>query len=159
MSRTSRGSSFFSGTFGLFQSRHRKVDKTTARMSSGKVMARKSGRKNQVKSNPYQAAEIEFDPACACDAVKRIAGQRFLVRNVPPIPVPDCDSPDCQCTYIRYKDRRLWTNDRRSQYGLSMDLDRKGDKNDRRKRKDRRVSKESVARSLSREDDFESLFK
>ena len=159
MSRTSRGSSIFSGAFGLFKSRPRKISRATASKKSSKVLATRSGRKQLAGANPYQSAEIEFDPTCACDAVKRISGQRFLVRNVPPIPVPDCDSPDCRCTYIRYKDRRLWTEDRRAHYSLSTDLYRKGDNDDRRRRKDRRVSAESVARSPGSADDFESWFK
>ena len=159
MSRTSKGSSIFSGAFGLFQSRPRKVSRAAARKNGSKILAKKPDRKHPAGGNPYQSAEIEFNPACACAAVKRISGQRFLVRNVPPIPVPDCDSSDCQCTYVRYSDRRLWAEDRRAYYSVSTDLYRRGNKGDRRKRKDRRVSEESVARSFSAADDFETLFK
>jgi len=159
MNRTSKSSSLFSGTFSSFKSRLRKVSRATAGKNASKILATRSARKRPVGANPYQSAEIECDPACACDAVKRISGQRFLVRNVPPIPVPDCDSPDCQCTYVRYKDRRLWTEDRRAHYSLSTELYRLGDNCDKRKRKDRRVSRESVARSLTVADDFESWFR
>ena len=92
--------------------------------------------------------------------MKRIAGQRFLVRDVPPIPVPDCDSPECRCTYVRYKDRRLWTEDRRALYSRSADQYRRGEREDRRKVPDRRVSEGSSTRKFdSSLDDFESWFK
>jgi len=159
MSRTSKRSSFFSGTIGLFQSGPRKAGKSVSGRNGARALALKKGKSRKTGSNPYQSAEIEFDPGCACDAVKRIAGRRFLVRDVPPIPVPDCDSPDCKCFYIRFKDRRLWVEDRRAHFSLSTDLYRKGDNEDRRKHKDRRVSKESVARGATSLDDFESWFK
>jgi len=158
MSRTTKGTSIFSGALGLFQSRPRKISRAAASRNGTRALSKKQG-KGRSGPNPYQSAEIEFDPQCACDAVKRIAGRRFLVRDVPTIPVPDCDVTGCKCTYIRFKDRRLWVEDRRAHYSLATDLYRKGDKQDRRRRKDRRVSEESVARGATAQDDFESWFK
>ena len=92
--------------------------------------------------------------------MRRRKVQRFLVKNVPPIPVPDCDSPNCQCSYIRYKDRRLWTEDRRARFSRNADVYRQGDRKDRRRVEDRRVSADSRARSFDADlDDFESWYK
>ena len=43
----------------------------------------------------------------ACAAVREIKGKRFLARNAPRLPLPDCTSQDrCQCKYRHYGDRR-----------------------------------------------------
>jgi hypothetical protein len=165
MSGTPRGFSFLSGTLGLFQSRPKKVSRTETKRGGAKALTRtrkngRSGRTGQVKDNPYQAAEIEYDPDCACDAVKRIAGKRFLVSKVPTIPMPDCDQSECKCTYVRYRDRRHWSADRRSFYSLQTEIYRSEGGEDRRKKEDRRVSEESVAsRHLDASlEDFESWY-
>lgn len=159
-----RGFSFLSRTLGLFEPKPKKITKSSARRGDAKALNRKNSRRarnGQIGGNPYQAAEIECDAKCACDAVKRVAGRRLLVRDVPAIPLPDCDVTDCKCTYVRYKDRRLWSAERRSYYNRQTELYRKGDGEDRRNTQDRRVSEESRAGRKRDEslDDFESWFK
>lgn len=157
MNRTSKGS-FLSGRLGLFTAKPKKMDKARARKSGSSALSK--GRKSTARANvnPYQAAEIEFDAECACDAVKQITGKRFLVRDIPPIPVPDCDSPNCSCSYARYRDRRQWIDDRRGLFHASTNAYALGDEPNRRKQRDRRTSEESRERDLGSIDDFESWF-
>ena len=55
--------------------------------------------------NPYHAVSvIPGDNACA--AAYRFAGQRFLSRQAPRLPLPTCDAPRCECRFKHHKDRR-----------------------------------------------------
>jgi hypothetical protein len=68
-----------------------------------------------VKTSPYQAAGITSNNSnCACEAVKQIEGIRFLAREAPILPLQDCTSPQCTCSYARYRDRRGFNGDRRA---------------------------------------------
>ena len=53
----------------------------------------------------------------ACAVVKALEGQRFLGREAPMLPLPDCDSPNCRCTYEHHDDRRVGPR-RNSEIGL-----------------------------------------
>ena len=65
-------------------------------------------------SGKFHAVGIKF-PSYACDAAKSLAGKRFLSKEAPPIPLPDCDGRDCECTFMHYPDRRSG-KDRRSPF-------------------------------------------
>jgi hypothetical protein len=45
--------------------------------------------------------------ADACAAAKALQGQRFLSREAQLLPLPDCDNPNCSCTFEHHDDRRL----------------------------------------------------
>ena len=158
MSRTPKGTSFFSGVLGFFQSSPSKVHKQSARKSSAGILSKKNKQVSRVSAALFRAAEIEFED-CACDAVKALQGQRFLVSNVPRIPVPDCDQPSCQCTYSRYNDRRLWTEDRRAFYSLKTSHYIQGDNKERRKVQDRRAADNADGAAPDSLEDLESWFK
>ena len=52
-----------------------------------------------------------------CAAVSAVDGVRFLSKEAPMLPLPDCTNPDCRCTYQHFDDRR--TGPRRdSEVGL-----------------------------------------
>jgi len=53
----------------------------------------------------YSGVEIISSHGC-CDAVRALAGKRFLSSQVPLFPLQDCDRPKCDCSYRRYADRR-----------------------------------------------------
>lgn len=55
--------------------------------------------------SPYQAAALRCGPG-ACQAAQKLDGQRMLARDIPLIPLTDCDQADCQCHYERFDDRR-----------------------------------------------------
>jgi hypothetical protein len=62
--------------------------------------------------SPYRAIGISpGEPSCT--GARQIASLRFLYRSAPPLPLPECDSPECHCTYSHYSDRRSGA-DRRS---------------------------------------------
>ncbi len=67
-------------------------------------------------SNPYHAVSI-LPGACACAAAYRFAGQRFLSRQAPRIPLPSCDARTCACRFKHHKDRRAGPR-RNSDVGL-----------------------------------------
>lgn len=131
----------FSGALGFIQSRPSKVKKRSARKTSAKILSNRNKHASRAGATRFRAAEIEFED-CACDAVKAMQGQRFLVRDVPRIPVPDCDKSNCRCSYVRYNDRRLWTEDRRAFFGLKTSHYVQGDSQERRKVQDRRTAAE-----------------
>jgi hypothetical protein len=65
-----------------------------------------------VPKNQWRAVSIA--PCSApCAAARDVAGKRFLVGEVPHIPLRDCDSGECKCTYQHHEDRRDPENDRR----------------------------------------------
>jgi hypothetical protein len=58
------------------------------------------------RTNPYQAVAII---ACSrgCAAVAQVQGVRFLARQAPRLPLPDCDRPGgCACRFEKHADRR-----------------------------------------------------
>jgi hypothetical protein len=65
-----------------------------------------------VQHNPYRAVSIRFS-SNACDAAKRLADRRFLAREAPPLPLPECRTTHCSCRYVYHADRRSG-EDRRS---------------------------------------------
>jgi len=157
MSRTQKGTSVFSGVLGVFKSSSSKVKKRSARKPSAGVLSKKNKQASKASTAGFRAAEIEFDD-CACEAVMAMQGQRFLVRDVPPIPVPDCDKPNCQCSYVRYRDRRHWTEDRRATYSLKTSHYIQSDSKERRLVQDRRAADESTGAASNSLEDFESWF-
>jgi hypothetical protein len=72
---------------------------------------------------PYRAISVVCDEA-ACSAAKKIQGRRFLdvERDVPKLPLSDCDAPNCDCRYEHHDDRRSSDDDRRHPNALQADL-------------------------------------
>lgn len=93
--------------------------------------------------NPYRATSIVAGRQ-ACDAVMKLRGKRFLVaaREIPALPLPDCDQPRCTCKYAHHEDRREeGGGDRRGPPGLRSELHTHSGKTERReKRRGRRAS-------------------
>lgn len=42
----------------------------------------------------------------ACKAAEALKGQRFLSKEAPQLPLPQCDTAECRCKYRHYEDRR-----------------------------------------------------
>ena len=68
-------------------------------------------------SGRYHAVSIRFDNN-ACEAAKAMSGRRFLSTAAPRLPLPDCDSPECNCRFAHHKDRRTGS-DRRSPFAAA----------------------------------------
>jgi hypothetical protein len=80
-----------------------------------KALKRKLARKRELGTqphSPYRAVSIKRG-AGACQAVKALSGERFLVREAPITPLPECNSAHCQCRYAHHEDRRRHAGDRR----------------------------------------------
>jgi hypothetical protein len=71
----------------------------------------KSVPKKKQAPHAYKCIEIK---TClmACKAVGKYKSKRLLISESPMLPVPGCDSKECECKFLRYDDRRK--GDRRS---------------------------------------------
>ncbi len=55
----------------------------------------------------YPAVSIEPKQRACCEAVLEVAGTRYLVSEVPALPLETCDRyGQCRCTYQKWDDRR-----------------------------------------------------
>ena len=90
----------------------------------------------------YHSVAIKY-AEYACDAAKAMTGRRFLATAAPRLPLPECNYPDCGCTFAHYDDRRTG-KDRRSPFAAGSasgatgkhGLERR-ERNERRKDSDR----------------------
>lgn len=57
-------------------------------------------------TNPYRCVSIHYR-GDACEAVKKLAGQRFLSKETPQLPLPRCTAVRCSCRYAHHEDRRV----------------------------------------------------
>lgn len=85
------------------------------------------------KAPRFNAVEVMPRKDACCEAVRAISGRRFLPEEAPLVPLPDCDEPNCDCTYRRFDDRR---NDirRAGDLGFAVFSNMLQEKNDRRRR-------------------------
>jgi hypothetical protein len=114
--------------FWLFRAKRRQVDATTTTVTQTQP--------------PYHCVEIRSrnDP---CEAAKNLAGTRYLSDEAPRLPVPGCSAQECACRYVHHDDRRHEL--RRNPYGLWATIT-SAETGERRSRKDRRVSADTVFR-------------
>ena len=70
----------------------------------------------QIERGEYDSVSVHPGPG-ACDSVRDLVGERFLVDEAPRFPLPGCDVDNCQCSYRQEGDRRQ-ENRRRSDDGL-----------------------------------------
>lgn len=94
-------------------------------------------KKSAVSQNPWRATSIVAGPN-ACDAVKSLRDKRFLVaaKEVPSLPLPNCDQPRCTCKYAHHADRREESGeDRRGPPGLRSELHAQTGESERRAKK------------------------
>jgi hypothetical protein len=56
----------------------------------------------------------------ACQPARELRDQRFLSREAPPLPLKNCGSPQCECRYEHFDDRRKG-NRRAHDLGVSID--------------------------------------
>ncbi len=60
----------------------------------------------------FQSVSLE-NLSGACAAAYAIEGDRFLPGAAPPLPLPECDVPVCNCLFVHHNDRRLASNRRK----------------------------------------------
>jgi hypothetical protein len=56
-------------------------------------------------SNKWHAVSIALCPR-ACGAARKCLGVRFLSKDAPVLPLPDCNAPRCTCRFRHHEDRR-----------------------------------------------------
>lgn len=49
----------------------------------------------------------------ACESAVKLKNKRFLQKDVPKLPLPECGRLQCDCRYQHYEDRRHHDEDRR----------------------------------------------
>ena len=54
----------------------------------------------------YSGVQVIVPPGKCCRAAEDLAFRRFLVSEMPILPLPDCDAEYCRCSYVRFDDRR-----------------------------------------------------
>jgi hypothetical protein len=59
------------------------------------------------EAKPYRSVQIIANVDDCCQAVRDLQGQRYLMSQVPMLPLALCDADTCHCTYQRFDDRRL----------------------------------------------------
>lgn len=92
----------------------------------------------QRRKRDFRAVGITWDiQASPCPLAQDLAGQRFLLAEAPPLPLPDCPKRQCSCHYRRYTDRRL-EDVRRAIHGLHEGVCSQSGVRDRRRARDRR---------------------
>lgn len=97
---------------------------------------RKDSRESKGPGRPFGGVEILFR-GDACEAARALAGQRFLAKGAPSLPLPKCNASKCSCTFAKLADRR--TDERRFEHGgLGAALYHE---DDRRARRERRLGK------------------
>ena len=90
--------------------------------------------------SPWLATSISVK-GCSCAAVKAVGNKRFLSSgSVPKLPLADCASTTCDCSYIRHEDRRTTEGDRRAPFSMQTDLYHLARESERRVKKGRRES-------------------
>jgi hypothetical protein len=58
------------------------------------------------RSTPWHAVSVVAGPSC-CEAARALSPSRYLSREAPRLPLPDCTSPaSCSCSYKHFVDRR-----------------------------------------------------
>ena len=62
-------------------------------------------RENIRLTNPWHAVAVQPGPK-RCKAVEALAGNRYLSKDAPNLPLRDCTEPQCSCRYRHHEDRR-----------------------------------------------------
>ncbi len=75
---------------------------------SGKETVKKKTTTTQpmTAKNDYGGVQVTVNADTCCQAAKDIAGQRFLEKDVPKLPLDGCDVQECRCAFQRFDDRR-----------------------------------------------------
>lgn len=54
----------------------------------------------------YRGVQLVINKNECCQAAMAVADQRFLIEQIPKLPLADCDTGQCGCGYERFDDRR-----------------------------------------------------
>ena len=68
-------------------------------------------------TSKYHCVAIKYRDG-ACQSVKKLEGMRFLAKEAPQFPLPNCEVRPCRCSYAHFNDRRV--SERRTPYHSAM---------------------------------------
>lgn len=86
---------------------------------TGRSDARDESTHTTTNASRYRGVQVVADEENCCAAAQAIAGSRFLPHEVPKLPLENCDSANCQCSFKLFNDRR--TDPRRaSDFGYDI---------------------------------------
>jgi len=134
MNRATRGSGFFADALKFFKRKPARTASGADRASSARVASQSPAGAQRGAAAPYRAAQIVCDGS-ACESARALSGIRFLAREVPRLPLPECTHRPCRCSYIRHTDRRNLSDERRAQFSVRTKLYAAEIGNDERRRK------------------------
>ena len=75
------------------------------KQTTRRIIRKKATRVTNTRSR-FRGVQLNPNHDGCCDAVLVSVGHRFLSNEVPMLPLADCDSDDCRCTYELFDDRR-----------------------------------------------------
>jgi len=77
------------------------------------------GTGTKIRNNSYRGVQVVVQKNDCCRAAAAIADKRFLIDQVPKLPLTDCSADSCRCAYERFDERRADTR-RASDIGYDM---------------------------------------
>lgn len=145
MDRMSEKSSIVNQAVRALNPKLKKHATRSARKTVGKVMRILNRQEVPEQFYPYRSASINANKCSVrCGAVANLEGSRFLLSGVPKLPLADCTSKNCACSYDRHKDRRSFTHERRALFSMKTDLHSLGGDHERRELAGRRSQDETL---------------
>ena len=123
MDRMSGKAPIISQALSIIGYKPRKHSAPAARKTVAKIMRQMNRQEVPEASYPHRSASICV-ASCTepCAAAKKAQGRRFLLRDVPQLPLRACTNLNCGCSYERHRDRRNSPQDRRAFFSLKTDL-------------------------------------
>ncbi len=73
---------------------------------TGRSGTRDESTQETANASRYRGVQVVANPDSCCAAVKAVAGKRFLADEVPRLPLENCDSANCRCSFELFDDRR-----------------------------------------------------
>lgn len=74
---------------------------------TGKSRSRDQSTAAKKMSAAYRAVEVVPGTDGCCQVARSLTGQRHLSHEVPRLPLDECDSANCLCSYQLFDDRRM----------------------------------------------------
>jgi hypothetical protein len=117
MNKLSKGGSLLTGALQFLKGKPTRSEAATVRKSSARMRVSQSTRAAPETAPSYRSAEIVCGNG-ACDSARELAGVRFLMSDIPRLPVQGCSVARCRCIYAHHTDRRNFADERRAQFSV-----------------------------------------
>lgn len=117
MSKVTKGGSLFSSALQFLRGKPVRAKTATVRKASARMRVKQTPRSVLATSPSHRSAEI-VGCSNACERARELSGIRFLMSDVPRLPLPGCTVARCRCTYAHHTDRRNTAEERRAQFSV-----------------------------------------